>query len=333
MASTNYKYGCGIKKVQNIIENLMSSLGDSNIYGDDVEDICKNIYDYKSLENIEEISNDQIDNMLKKNDYIKTYQDYCDKVKIRILKYVVIWKINDVFISLSKYTPTELFFTDNNLLLKIAIINHDLTTVKFLLELGLDISIDNYLAFKIIGSVDILDLFFKYNPNIDINMCDDFAIRYAAKKINTSYVHELIKRGANIDACNGEILFFLAKSNYFYDEYESLTNVLKKSNLLDKYGPELIRICIDSEKFKIIKFLVDSGISLNFLTANDIYQIILSGSNEQIKFYYDNGVNFSILNDLVLSISEENNNFVNNLIKYGVDMELIGKYMLTKKLN
>ncbi|AFX92807.1 putative ankyrin repeat protein [Megavirus courdo11] len=64
--------------------------------------------------------------------------------------------------------------------------------VKFLLELGMDVSIDNYLAFKLIESVDILDLFLKYYPNIDINMYNDFAIRYAAKNTNTPYVYELI---------------------------------------------------------------------------------------------------------------------------------------------
>ncbi|AEX61921.1 putative ankyrin repeat protein [Megavirus courdo7] len=95
----------------------------------------------------------------------------------------------------------------------------------------------------------------------------------------------------------------------------------------------MIRICIDNDKFEIIKFLVESGISLDFLTPSDIYQIILSGSNEQINFYYDHGVNFSAVNNLTISMSEENNNFINNLINYGVDMELIGKYMLIKNLN
>ncbi|AUV58663.1 ankyrin repeat protein [Bandra megavirus] len=333
MTSTNYNYGQNIKKVKDVIENMMHSFEYYNVYGDDVEDICKIISGYKYLENIEEISINQVENILNKNDYIKIYQDYNDEIKIYILKCVNVWKKIDIFFSLSKCTPNELFFIDNNFLLKVAITNNNSTIVKFLLELGMDVSIDNYLAFKLIESVDILDLFLKYYPNIDINMYNDFAIRYAAKNTNTPYVYELIKRGANIDSYNGEILYFLVKSNYPYDNYKSVINVLKKSNQLDKYGPKMIRICIDNDKFEIIKFLVESGISLDFLTPNDIYQIILSGSNEQINFYYNHGVNFSIVNNLTISMSEENNNFINNLINYGVDMELIGKYMLIKNLN
>nr|WBF70558.1 ankyrin repeat protein [Megavirus caiporensis] len=333
MTSTNYNYGQNIKKVKDVIENMMHSFEYYNVYGDDVEDICKIISSYKYLEKFEEININQIEDMLNKNDYIKIYQDYNDEIKIYILKCVIIWKNIDMFFSLSKYTPNELFFTDNNFLLKVAITNKNSTIVKFLLELGMDVSIDNYLAFKLIESVDILDLFLKYYPNIDINMCNDFAIRYATKKTNTPYVYVLIKHGANIDACHGEILYFLVKNNYPYDNYESAINALKKSNQLDKYGPKMIRVCIDNDKFEIIKFLVGYGISLDFLTSNDIYQIILSGSSEQINFYYNNGVNLSVVNNLELTVSEENNNFVNNLIKYGVNMELIGKYILTKNLN
>ncbi|ANB50813.1 putative ankyrin repeat protein [Powai lake megavirus] len=333
MTSTNYNYGQNIKKVKDVIENMMHSFEYYNIYGDDIEDICKIISGYKYLENIEEISINQVENILNDNDYIKIYQDYGDEIKIYILKCVNVWKKIDIFFSLSKCTPNELFFIDNNFLLKVAITNNNSTIVKFLLELGIDVSIDNYLAFKLIESVDILDLFLEYYPDIDINMYNDFAIRYAAKKANAPYVYALIKRGANIDAYNGEILYFLVKSNYPCDNYESIINALKKSNQLDKYGPKIIRICIDDNKFEIIKFLVDYGINLDFLTHNDIYQIILSGSNEQINFYYDHGVNFTAVNNLTISMSEENNKFFDNLIEYGVDMELIGKYMLIKNLN
>ncbi|AEX61920.1 putative ankyrin repeat protein [Megavirus courdo7] len=162
MTSNNYNYGQNIKKVKDVIENMMHSFEYYNVYGDDVEDICKIISGYKYLENIEEISINQVENILNKNDYIKIYQDYNDEIKIYILKCVNIWKKIDIFFSLSKC------------------------------KLGMDVSIDNYLAFKLIESVDILDLFLKYYPNIDINMYNDFAIRYAAKNTNTPYVYELI---------------------------------------------------------------------------------------------------------------------------------------------
>ncbi|AVL94034.1 putative ankyrin repeat protein [Megavirus vitis] len=302
-------------------------------FGADVRELAKYISKFNTLMGIREISHDTIKNIVSNNDMpklIETYTNGIDIVKFYILKYIVMFTNKyDLFEALIPHTEPNIFFSEDNFLLKAAIKKNYVQVVNYLLEIGVDISSEKYIAFRMIISFEILELFLKYN--VDVCMYNNFSIRFTTSfnYDNSQCVKLLIDHGANIDVYDGNILQKIIANG----KSKKTIDLLLRSNNLLKYGPDLINVAVYYGKTKIVKFLIDSGINLSCLQPKNICRILLSHSVEDINFYCQQGLDFSSINNYIDNYSIEGNNYVKHLINNGVNIESFAAYLLCKVLN
>nr|WBF70555.1 putative ankyrin repeat protein [Megavirus caiporensis] len=302
-------------------------------FGADVKKLAVYISKFNTLVGIKEISHDTIKNIVNSNDMSKLIETYTNGiyiVKFYILKYIVMFTNKyDLFEALIPHTEPNIFFSEDNFLLKAAIKKNYIQVVNYLLELGVDISSENYIAFRMITSFDILELFLKYG--VDVCMYNNFSIRFTTcyNYDNTKCIKLLINHGADIDVYNGHILQKIIANG----KTKKIIDLLLRSNNLLKYGPDLINIAVDYEKTKIVKFLIDSGISLSCLKPKNICRILLSHSIEDINFYCQEGLDFSSVNNYIDNYSVGGNSYIKHLIDNGVNIESFATYLLCKVLN
>ncbi|AUV58666.1 ankyrin repeat protein [Bandra megavirus] len=299
-------------------------------FGADVRELAIYISKFNTLVGIKEISHDTIKNIVSNNDIpklIETYTNGIDIVKFYILKYIVMFTNKyDLFEILIPHTEPNIFFSEDNFLLKAATKKNYIQVVNYLLEIGADISSEKYTAFRMITSFEILELFLKYN--VDVCMYNNFSIRFTTcyNYDNSKCIKLLIDHGADIDVYNGYILRKIIANC----KTKIIIDLLLKSKNLLKYGPDLINIAVDYGKTKIVKFLIDSGISLSYLQPKNICRILLSHSTENINFYCQQGLDFSSVNNYIDNYSVEGNNYIKHLIDNGVNIESFATYLLCK---
>ncbi|ANB50816.1 putative ankyrin repeat protein [Powai lake megavirus] len=299
-------------------------------FGADVKELAIYISKFNTLVGIREISHDTIKNIVSSDDIpklIETYTNGIDIVKFYILKYIVMFTNKyDLFEALIPHTEPNIFFSEDNFLLKAAIKKNYTQVVKYLLEIGADITSEKYIAFRMITSFEILELFLKYD--IDACMYNNFSIRFTTcyNYDNSKCIKLLIDHGADIDVHNGCILRKIIANC----KTKIIIDLLLKSNNILKYGPDLINIAVDYGKTKIVKFLIDSGISLSCLQPKNICRILLSYSIENINFYRQQGLDFSSVNNYIDNYSIEGNNYIKHLIDNGVNIESFATYLLCK---
>ncbi|AZL89145.1 ankyrin repeat protein [Megavirus baoshan] len=302
-------------------------------FGSDVRELEKYISKFNTLVGIKEIGHDTIKNIVGSNDMpklIETYTNGIDTVKFYILKYIVMFTNKyDLFEALIPHTEPNIFFSEDNFLLKAAIKKNYIQVVNYLLEIGVDISSEKYIAFKMITELDILKLFLKYD--VDVCMYNNFSIRFTTcyNYNNLKCINLLVDHGADIDVCDGNIL----KKIIINGDSKEVINLLFKSNNLLKYGPKLINIAARNQKLKIVKFLIDSGISVNNLNPTTITKILLSHSKKAINFYHQEGLELSIVNNYIDNYSTESNNYIKSLIDNGINIESLAAYLLCTRFN
>jgi ankyrin repeat protein len=198
--------------------------------------------------------------------------------------------------------------SDNDTLLHYAVIGGSKEMVKFVLDRGKSININDtgewgltplYLSVDY-GFYDIAELLI--NKGADINFKDkygDYCINKAAFRGSYDIVRLFISKGADIyvkDQDGGTLLLYGARSGSM-DLVTYLINKGLDVNVKDKYGNTVLHYAASSGSVELIKFLIDKGLDVNTKNAKGIsilHCAASSGSLELVKFLLDKGADINV---------------------------------------
>ncbi|MEK7434046.1 MAG: ankyrin repeat domain-containing protein [Cyanobacteriota bacterium] len=262
--------------------------------------LITSIYSCNPINNINLNKNDAIIKSIKS----KNYQNIYDNIKL-VSKYI---NEKDEF----GKTPLMLATEENNLPL-----------VKFLLENGADINLENKsqntaLNIAILNkNKETINFLVKNNANLKIRNADyDFPIILAARNNDTETIKLLIDKGVDVDSreLNGKSLLHFA---CMFENKELIELILNKGAIIEQsrlgYPIELLN------KLEIINFFVDKLSNKNLDFEHDyisIFKFLIGRTNNSVikKFinkienYRPKSIN---TNDaFILSISEKNKELI-----------------------
>lgn len=183
----------------------------------------------------------------------------------RVFKYSII--SNDVYI-ISLYLKVIDINTNNGILLRKSIINHNVRIVKFLLEKGADITIGNETPMELTlarDNVEIYKLLIKYGaPEVDI----DTVFYYSATKLAKYFI---TRKRYSLET----LVPFATLSIRDYDE-SLLLAILQQNANVANYCYEMAIICINKSAMKIL-------LQCSHPSEEDIYLAIREGCVEILR--------------------------------------------------
>lgn len=220
------------------------------------------------------------------------------------------------FIELSDKFGVDLS-CDNNMFLKFAVIYNNNEVLKYLIDNGIDVTIENNFAVKLqSGGLNvnrqIIDLLI--NNGADITVDNYFPYRYAAWENNVEALKILFSYDPNVDATM--LLASIEPSEIGKPMLEFLISLNANINI---NNGAILRNNVQC--YPIVKSVLKAGANVSYLSTENLQQIIQTHNKKIIDIYIKFGVDFSKINGS--SIEKETQEYVDTLINWGVDPKVL----------
>ncbi|BCS83416.1 putative ankyrin repeat protein [Cotonvirus japonicus] len=239
------------------------------------------------------------------------------------------------------YDNDKLITKDLNFILKTAIINNKYEILQFLIDMGIDLSIDNYCAMSCApcsNNLEMVKLIVEHGQDVTIN--NNAAMINCIKydlRVDLKILDYLIEKGADINAHDNFCIKFCVYAlnfklfKYLVDlgvDYKSIINYLVKT-LIRRVG--YCRNDTNKIFIEFIEFFISDGINFEFLSKKDINLCLKSPNKKIIELMMDNGANLSFINNYNFDECQENIRLlVSKIIKSGINPENFMLYYFEK---
>ena len=153
------------------------------------------------------------------------------------------------------------------------------------------------------------------NQDLDVQLAN------AVKNRDLELVKELILKGANVLANNGEIIVDAVKNNYDIFKLLAVKAIIDFNNV-DFWNGFLLRLSAENGHLDMVKFLVQNGADIHML---DDYALLFAAENghlDVVKFLVQNGANIQSRSDRALRFAAQNGQLdvIEFLVKNGADI-------------
>ena len=212
--------------------------------------------------------------------------------KVAFLKYsVCIDEVLDVFVDTYKSVGSLNLSFDNNVLLKIAIVNNSHNVLWYLLQNGVEATAENNIAIRLAIHPRIIEELLKHGA--DATADDNYPICHLAQddKCCVKSIQMLIEHGADIHARNE---YPLRAASYRRD-YELMEYLIKNGANVHADNDFCLRATsIDRRCFTM---LMDAGANISALSAKDISKFLRKRDFDGIELLIEHGADLSVLNN------------------------------------
>lgn len=247
---------------------------------------------------------------------ISEFETLSESCQFDIIKYLVCTNnFNFIEIIVSKIVKFNVN-AENGILLKLSVVNDQLENLKFLINIGADLTIDNNIIGKLAAqesSVEFLDLILKHlnisdidelliytaisridvlskiklleDYGVDLHICDDYALVTAVQKTDTKTVEYLLSKGCDVSTRQNIALKYSVWYNFL-----PITKLLLQAGATtcNLQVEDLIDV-IGNKHYEMIELLVQYGLDLNIFD-NYFEKIRNSDAFRTIKTLVDYGV-------------------------------------------
>ena len=260
-----------------------------------------------------------------------------DKIKYEIIKYQVAQRRTKIFmIAINSIDNFDLGF-ENNILLIITCIYNSYDILKYLLENGVDATVNNHLALKCaVHNCEEKIIKLLIDHGCDVNVDNDFPIRYVAYFYTGNFnpyaikiIKVLVEYGANFHLINEYVLRnTFGKYMDFYDEsycdtLEYLINMGADFQLDNNY---VLKQAIRYKKDEFVKILLEHGVDATCLEARDLLNAMYSEKLVTILLSY--GAQFEKINDFLKEKEDiHTKNIINILSAEGMDCNKLAGFL------
>ena len=185
-----------------------------------------------------------------------------------------------------------------------------------------------------------LNILIKYDIDIDKKYNEDYPINFAISKNNLKILELLLNTSKNLDIYQTEKLSLKkAIRNMFFDGVKLLIEYGFNLEVIDKKDNCILYHAFSAMDKKILKYLIEKGISINedkiikilfkFLENSDfIFFEFLIDFCEEENIFINLNKKIENLTLLETSIKEDNKDFFDLLLKKGVDLNIFDKIPL-----
>ncbi|AKI79378.1 putative ankyrin repeat protein [Acanthamoeba polyphaga mimivirus] len=219
------------------------------------------------------------------------------------------------FIELSNKFSVDLS-CDDNIFLKLAVNYNNEEVLKYLIDSGIDVTIENNFAVKLQSGImhnnRIIDLLI--NNGADITVDNYFPYRYAASEQNKEALKILFSYNPNVDAT-----MLLASINPSEIGAPILDFLISLNADININNGAILRE--NNQYYPVVKSLLKAGADISYLSTKHLVKIIRSHNKRIIDIYIKFGVDFSKINDI--AIEEKDQEYVDTLINWGIEPRVL----------
>lgn len=218
-----------------------------------------------------------------------------------MLKYCASHSYSEKFFQYAEYHPIDLTFEDN-FLFKCAVSVGCYSIVEYLIGSGIDVNCcDDYAVRYAAGkSKEILQLLIENGA--DFRVDDDLPLKRAVSTGMKECVKFLLENGADPNTNNDDIaerLIMLMAKPKSQETYLSIISMLIDYGLdLNVVGEKLLIHTAIRGNHSALKYLIDQGVSPSCINTDDLSYIVTLNSYETIKLLVDNRVDFTFINEM-----------------------------------
>ncbi|BCS83415.1 putative ankyrin repeat protein [Cotonvirus japonicus] len=260
--------------------------------------------------------------------FFEIFLEYDIQYKENVLLYLV---CNDFDKLKLLHINNKLIDDDLNNILKMAVVNNKYEILQFLIDIGIDLSIDNYFAISCApcsNNIEMVKLIVDNGQDVTVN--NNAAIINSIKFLtepNLEIINYLIEKGADINAHNNFCIKYAIFSlnfklfKYLVNvgvDYKIIISYLMKTLLRQGYytvrGNNII--------IKFINYFIGNEVTFEFLSKKDIIFCLRASNKKIIELLIDNGADISFINNYSFGKCQNNTEFlVNKIINLGISPE------------
>jgi len=214
-----------------------------------------------------------------------------------------------------KYSNIKI--TNNNLVKYSA--EGNLDVVKYLVENGVDIYANNYLAFRRSaenGHLDVVKYLVENGANDDYAL--NYALRWSAENGHLDIVKYLVEKGADIHANDDEALRWSAGKGHL----EVVKYLVEKDADIHADNDKSLRWSAENGHLDVVKYLIENNANIHADDDDALRWSAANGLLDVVKYLVENGANIHANNDKSLRWSALKGHLevVRYLVEKGADI-------------
>jgi ankyrin repeat protein len=203
----------------------------------------------------------------------------------------------------------------------------DMELIKYLVEMGVDVHANDYLAFRLAVKNNQVELA-KYLLSIgaDVHVRNECALYYAIENGYNEIVNVLLDAGADPNDIDPYILYPAIKD----EKYDLIDSLVGNGVNLHDDNEGLLRLAAENDEIKVLSYLLENKADIHACNDEVLKTAVENGSIETVNFLLSFGADIHVDNDWLLryAVRKEKYKLTECLLKGGANVHVDHDYPL-----
>lgn len=203
----------------------------------------------------------------------------------------------------------------------------DMELIKYLVEMGVDVHANDYLAFRLAVKNNQVELA-KYLLSIgaDVHVRNEYALYYAIENGYNEIVNVLLDAGADPNDIDPYILYPAIKD----EKYDLIDSLVGNGVNLHDDNEGLLRLAAKNDEIKVLSYLLENKADIHACNDEALKTAVENGSIETVNCLLSFGADIHVDNDWLLryAVRKEKYKITECLLKGGANVHVDHDYPL-----